>query len=314
MLDASLTTVVVNPAAAGGRVGRKWSQLRMALSDVLGPEVEFVLSERSGGAADLAGQAVGRGRTTILSLGGDGTHNEVVNGILRVGPAPGAITFGVLPAGTGGDFARIIDAPREALGAARALMDAPVSPLDVGRVHIESAGPEAVYHFVNVATFGIGGLIDRLVNEAPKFLGGRLSFFIGTVRGLLRYKPATVRLEADGKDLGTFEINTVGLGNAQFCGGGMHLTPGANPGDGWFEGIIIEHRPVWQILGLTAGIYNGTHIEKDFVHTFRARTLTADLVGSESAYLDLDGEAPGVIPARFELLPGALNLIGRLRD
>lgn len=314
MYDPSVTTVVVNPAAAGGRVGRKWPQLHDALRDVLGADTEFVLSQHAGGAAELAGDAVRRGRTTILSLGGDGTHNEVVNGIMRETPAPSAITFGVLPAGTGGDFARVIDAPREVLGAARALVDAPVGPLDVGRVHIDSIGPDAVHYFVNVATFGIGGLIDTLVNDAPKFLGGRLSFFIGTVRALLAYKPVSVRLTADGEELGTFKINTVGLGNAQFCGGGMHLTPGAHPGDGWFEGIIIEHRPPLQLLGMTLDIYKGKHLDRDFVRTFRARTLAADLVGTGSAYLDLDGEAPGIIPARFEILPSALNLIGKLRD
>ena len=314
MFDPSVTTVVVNPAAAGGRVGKDWTSLGATLESILGAGVEFVQSERAGGASELAAAAVRAGRTTILSLGGDGTHNEVVNGIMAVKPEPGAITFGVLPAGTGGDFARILDAPREAIGAARHLVTAPSSPLDVGSVSIRTPEPARVHYFVNVATFGIGGLIDTLVNESSKVLGGRASFFIGTVRALLRYKPATVRLTVDGEPFGTFEINTVGLGNGQFCGGGMHITPTADPGDGWFEGIIIEHRPVWKTLGLTASIYSGTHAKYDFVHTFRARSLVAEIEGDHPAFLDLDGEAPGVIPARFDILPGALNLLGKLRD
>jgi YegS/Rv2252/BmrU family lipid kinase len=313
MLDPSVTTVIVNPTAAGGRVGKRWPTLSGQLTSALGEGVEFVLSECAGGASALSRAAVQAGRTTILSLGGDGTHNEVVNGIMAAQPPPGAITFGVLPAGTGGDFARILDAPREPIGAAHALAHAPRSPLDVGKVFIQTPEPGRVHHFVNVATFGIGGLIDTLVNESSKLLGGRASFFIGTVRALLRYKPATVRLIVDDKPFGTFEINTVGLGNGQFCGGGMHITPSANPGDGWFEGIIIEQRPVWKTLGLTAAIYRGTHGEYDFVHTFRARTLVAEVEGDHPAFLDLDGEAPGVIPARFEILPGALQLLGKLR-
>ena len=313
MLDPSVTTVVVNPAAAGGRVGKQWSGLGEKLSSILGG-VEFVLSERAGGAKELATRAVSSGKTTILSLGGDGTHNEVVNGIMAASPEPGAVTFGVLPAGTGGDFARILTAPREPIGAAQMLVDAPRSPLDVGKVSIRTPEPGRTHYFINVATFGIGGLIDTLVNESSKVLGGRASFFIGTVRALLRYKPATVRITVDGEPMGTFEINTVGLGNGQFCGGGMHITPDAKPGDGWFEGIIIEQRPVWKTLGLTAAIYRGTHAQYDFVHTFRARSLVAEIEGEHPAFLDLDGEAPGVIPARFDLLPQALNLLGTLRD
>jgi YegS/Rv2252/BmrU family lipid kinase len=312
VLNPQLTTVVVNPAAAGGKVGRNWSEMEPELRAILG-DVSFRLSERAGGAAELATEAVRKGQKTILSLGGDGTHNEVVNGIMAASPTLGEIAFGVLPSGTGGDFARILKAPRTPMGAARSLVSAPESSLDVGRVTIESVIPAKTHYFVNVGTFGITGLVDALVNESTKVLGGRASFLIGTIRGLLRYKPATVRLTVDDEPFGEFEINTVGLGNAQFCGGGMHMIPGADPGDGWFDGIIIEQRPTWKMLTLVTSIYKGTHTQCDFVHTFRAKKLRAELVGENPAFLDLDGETPGVIPATFEIVPGALKLLGELR-
>lgn len=312
MLDPNLTTVIVNPAAAGGKVGKSWAKLEPQLRGILG-EVSFRLSERAGGASELARDVVLQGQRTVLSLGGDGTHNEVVNGIMAASPPPGQVTFGVLPAGTGGDFARILKAPRTPIGAALSFVDAPVSPLDIGRVTIDSVTPAKVHYFVNVGTFGIGGLIDKLVNESSKLLGGRASFFIGTLRGLLQYKPAKVRLTVDDKLLGDFEINTVALGNAQYCGGGMHITPTGNTGDGWFEGTIIEQRPVWKMLTLTTAIYQGKHAKFDFVHTFRAKKVRAELIGEHEAFLDLDGETPGVIPATFEVLPGALMLLGALR-
>ena len=312
MLNPERTTVIVNPAAGSGRVGRRWSQLEHELGGILGP-VRFRSTEGPGHGTELARQAVLDGRHTLLSLGGDGTHNEVVNGIMEATPPRGAVSFGVLPAGTGGDFARMLEAPRDPVGAARALVDAPTSPLDLGRVTIESTSPAQVRHFVNVGTFGMSGLIDELVKGSSTALGGRVSFFLASIRGLFRYRPATVRLTADGEVLGTFRINTVALGNAQFCGGGMRMAPEADPSDGWLDGVIIEQRSIPRMLSLTASIYRGKHTGCGFVHTFRARRLTAELMGDDPAYLDLDGEAPGVLPATFEVLPGALTLLGQVR-
>ncbi|MGD2018436.1 MAG: diacylglycerol kinase family lipid kinase [Planctomycetota bacterium] len=311
MLDPERTTVVVNPAAGSGRVGRRWGALQPGLAAALG-DVEFAVSDRPGGVVDLARAAVERGHRTVLSLGGDGTHNEVVNGIMAASPAPGEVRFGVLPSGTGGDFARILEAPRDPLGAARALLDAPESPLDLGRVTIRSESPASARYFVNVGTFGMSGLIDTLVKGSSTVLGGRASFYIASVRGLLKYRPARVRLTADGEDLGEFEINTVALGNAQYCGGGMHMTPSADPGDGWLEGVIIEQRSFLRMLTLTTSIYRGKHTRLDFVRTFRARRLDVELIGDRPAFLDLDGEPSGVVPATFEVVPGALTLLGKL--
>ena len=312
MLTPERTTVIVNPAAGSGRVGRRWSQLEPELGGILGP-VRFRSTEGPGHGTELARQAVFDGHHTLLSLGGDGTHNEVVNGIMEASPPKGAVSFGVLPGGTGGDFARMLEAPRDPVGAARALVDAPTSPLDLGRVTIESTSPAKVRHFVNVGTFGMSGLIDELVKGSSTALGGRVSFFLASVRGLFRYRPALVRLTADGEVLGTFRINTVALGNAQFCGGGMRMAPSADPGDGWLDGVIIEQRSIPRMLSLTASIYRGKHTGCGFVHTFRARRLTAELIGDDPAYLDLDGEAPGVLPATFDVIPGALTLLGEVR-
>ena len=312
MLDPSETTVIVNPSAGSGRVGRAWGRLEPQLREVLG-EVDFRVSQRAGDAAEQARQAVLEGRRTVLSLGGDGTHNEVVNGIMAAEPAAGEVTLGVLPSGTGCDFARMLQLPRGPVAAARALREAPVGPLDLGRVRIESVDPPETRYFVNVGTFGMSGLIDALVKESTTALGGTVAFYIGAVRGLLRYRPALVRLIADGELLGDFEINTVALGNAQYFGGGMRVAPGADLRDGWLDGIILEQRSFWRMLSLTFSIYRGRHTEREFVRTFRARRLEARLIGEHPAHLDLDGEAPGVIPATFEVVPGALRLLGELR-
>lgn len=302
--------VIYNPAAGGGRVGRRWEALSRGIEERLG-DVVFHRSAGPGGAAEAAARAVREGATTVLSLGGDGTHNEVVNGIMSVDPAPGTIRFGVLPAGTGGDFARMLGIPRDTLRAAEALAsDDSERPLDLGRVYIESVTPPQVRYFVNVATFGFGGLVDTFVNSSSKVLGGRVSFFLATLRALRIYRPATVTLELDSRPLGTFTINTVAIGNGRFCGGGMKVTPDADPGDGLFDVVVIEQRSALEVAGLTGRIYSGSHVEAEFVHTWRGRRLVARMAGENEAFLDIDGEAPGVIPATFEVVPGALALVG----
>jgi YegS/Rv2252/BmrU family lipid kinase len=312
VLDPKETTVIVNPAAGSGRVGRAWASLQPQLREALG-EVDFRVSARPGEAEEAARLAVLEGQRTILSLGGDGTHNEVVNGIMATSPAPGAIALGVLPAGTGSDFARMLKAPRSPVEAALALREAPSGPLDLGWVRIGSGASCRSRYFVNVATFGMSGLIGALVKESSSALGGTLSYYLAAVRGLLRYRPARVRLVADGELLGEYEINTVALANARYFGGGMRIAPDADLADGWLDGTILEQRSFWRMLSLSLAIYRGRHTEADFVHTFRARSVEARLVGGVPASLDLDGEASGMIPATFEVVPGALRLLGARR-
>ena len=310
VLDPGDTAVIVNPAAARGRVGKAWSKLEPRLRAALG-EVSFRHSERPGNAAEQARAAVLEGRRTILSLGGDGTLDEVVNGIMAASPSAGEVTVGVLPWGTGSDFARMLQLPRDPVAAAHELREAPATPLDLGRARIESTDPPRIRYFVNVGSFGMSGLVDTMVKESSGVLGGTLSFYIAAIRALLRYRPARVELIADGELLGEHSINTVALGNARYFGGGMKIAPDADPTDGWLDGVVIEQRSFWRMLTLTFFVYRGRHAELEFVRTFRARRLEARLVGEHPAYIELDGESAGELPATFEVVPGVLRLLGR---
>ncbi|MCB9521261.1 MAG: diacylglycerol kinase family lipid kinase [Myxococcales bacterium] len=305
-----LTAVVYNPAAAGGRVGRRWQRLEPALREVLGEGVAFYATSSPGEGADRAEAAIQAGAATVLSLGGDGTHNEVVNGLARAGRGAELVRFGVLPAGTGGDFARTFGIPRDPVAAARAAVAAGQGRvLDIGRLDIRSApGPRTKY-FVNVASFGMSGLVDEIVNSSSKALGGRISFLVGTLRAMARYRPATVRLTLDGETLPDFDVNVCAVANARYCGGGMLMAPDADPSDGLFDVIAIQNAPLLRTLTLSPRIYDGSHVDTDVVRTFRAREIVAEKVGDRDAYIDLDGEAPGVIPATFTVVPAALRLL-----
>lgn len=315
MWDPAGTVAIVNPSAGGGKVGRSWSSLESRLTEHLGP-VRFVHTKHKGHASALATEAVHAGAHTVLSMGGDGTHNEVVNGIMAANPEPGAISLGLLPSGTGGDLCRMIPNGQRTLSAAKQLPQAQSAAVDVGCVTYqnEESGQEARRHFINVASFGLSGMVDRLVDQSANWLGGTLTFYTATLRALATYQPATVQLTLDGKDIGTHTITTVLACNARYAGGGMLFAPKACMADGMLDVVIIRYRSVAATVGLTGRIYKGTHAETDLVEVHRGQVLTATPTTDTPAYMDIDGEAPGYAPARFSVLPKAIRLIGVSED
>lgn len=302
--------LLVNPAARGGRVGRLYQRHEAALTTSLRLDEARLTAGPGDAIAQVAG-LVGHGVRTIFSFGGDGTHSEVLQGIVAGGAAPGDVALGLLPGGTGGDLRRLIRGPRDLLGAAAYLADAPAPVIDAGEVlYTGDDGAARRQPFINVTSFGLGGLVDRYVNESGKRLGGRVSFALGTVRALARYRPAHVRLTLDGADLGTTPVNNVFVCNGRFCGGGMHIAPHAFVDDGLFDVMIL--RPGGPLASLRAGVsvYSGRHLESPLFTAHRGAVLRAEPVGGGEALLDIDGEAPGAIPAEIRVLPGALRLIG----
>lgn len=309
MWDAAQTVVVVNPNAAGGRVGKQWGDLERELRIRLGG-VRFLLTERTGHATELARAAVTDGAAVVLSMGGDGTHNEVINGIMQANPAPGAVTLGLLPAGTGGDFRRMCISNADALTAASALPDAQSQPIDVGSLSFHTdAGVPAQRYFINIASFGIGGLVDRYANQSRKRLGGKATFYLATLKALAAYSPATVRVSIDGQDMGEHVITNVMVCNGRFAGGGMMFAPDARLGDGQFDVVFFQHKSALNTLAMSRSIYIGEHVNNPLVTVHRGSSIKAEILTEAAAYLDIDGEAPGILPAEFHMHHHAIRLL-----
>ena len=304
------TAAIINPGAAGGRVGRSWDRLEPQLRSRLGP-IRFLITERQGHGAVLAEQAVREGARVVLSMGGDGTHNEVVNGIMAASPPAGSITLGLLPAGTGGDLSRVLDTGSSALEAAQRIPECGAPLIDIGQAsYLGEDGQPASRYFVNVGSLGLSGVVDRLVASGPKWMGGTLTFYLATLRALLTYRPARVQLSLDGVDIGTHDITTVLACNARYAGGGMLFAPAAQLADGCFDVVIIRYRSALNTVGLTPYIYRGTHVNTSLVDVHRGRRLVVTPVTDVPAWIDLDGEAPGRAPVTFSVVPQAIRLIG----
>jgi YegS/Rv2252/BmrU family lipid kinase len=306
------TLLIVNPSAQNGQLGRRWPELGAILRRELG-SFEDAMTSGPGDATRLAREAVEAGIDTVVAVGGDGTTNEVVNGFFDGDRARTTTTaLAVLPFGTGGDFRRSIGLSPDTRVAARALAERQVRTIDVG--HLELTGRDGAPQtrtFINIASFGVSGLVDEYVNQTSKRLGGRLSFMLATARAGFTYDNQRVRLVFDGDSAGAVDVTVylVAVANGRYFGGGMQIAPKAELDDGQFDVVAMGDVSKWELLRHGRRVYNGTHLELDKVSHRRARVVRAEPVGGEPVRLDVDGETPGVLPATFRLLPGALRLV-----
>jgi YegS/Rv2252/BmrU family lipid kinase len=303
------TVVVVNPGSAGGRTERRWPQLREVLHEAYGP-FETRFTRAPGDATTLARDALTAGADTVVALGGDGTINEVANGFFDgVRPIAPHAALGILPAGTGGDFIRTLGIPRAFADAARALRDSAPRSIDVGRLtYVDEGGVERVRHFINIASFGIAGLVDRYVNQSSKALGGKLGFMVATIRAAASYQNAPVKLVLDQGAARQGRIYTVAVANGRYFGGGMKVAPDAQLDDGWFDVVTMSDMGMGDVLLRGLDIYSGKHLKNPKVQVARARRVEATADDGREVLLDVDGEQLGRLPATFELLAAALKV------
>ncbi|HEU4533617.1 MAG TPA: hypothetical protein VFS00_05850, partial [Polyangiaceae bacterium] len=214
-----------------------------------------------------------------------------------------------LACGTGCDYRRTFGVPDDAEGALRLLSEGRLRPVDLGLARlVDHQGRERRHVFVNITSFGVGGLADRLVNRAPKWLGGRFSFFVATALALAQYRNARVAVAVDGDEIYRGPAFNTAVAIGRYFGGGMHIAPHADPGDGLFDVVLLGDLGKLAVVALTGDVYGGAHLGRPGVVTRRGRVVEATPLGGDEVLIDMDGETPGRLPLRLESLPGALRV------
>lgn len=299
--------LIVNPASAAGRTGRRFEDIARAVRAAVG-QFEARFTTAVGHGAALARQAAFEGRPLVVAVGGDGTASEVIDG-LRLGSHRGE--FGYLPRGTGGDLRRSLGIPADLHGAARSLAEAAPRVIDLGVVEFTGHdGAPAVRHFVNVASCGISGVVTDRVNRSSKLLGGRLTFKLASARALLGWRDRRVRWRADGGPWTETPITAFSVCNARYFGGGMLVAPRARLDDGLLDLTIWSGLGLLDFVVKQPQLYDGRHVALPNTRTLTARTVEVEPLDEGPVLLEADGEQPGRLPARFRVLPGALVLRG----
>ena len=283
--------------------------MRGRLADVMGGlEIERTRCPLDAGR--IAREAVRAGVKRLIVGGGDGTMSEVVTGLLAAGLGEQA-EIGILPLGSGCDFARMLGIPTGPEEAIEQLASGGCRRVDAGRiVHRDPAGREKTIYFLNEASFGLSGLIVESVNRRAKHFGPRSSFVLGTLGAIARHPQPDVVVRVDGREVHSGPAALVLAGNGRYCGAGMKIAPAAECDDGLFDIVIIKalSRPrLWLNL---PSLYSGGHIDHPAVSVYRAARLEAEVRGPSSALVDVDGEGVGELPVRIELLPRAIGLFG----
>ncbi len=302
--------VILNPTAGSGAAARKRSAILAALT-VGGAAPEVAETQGPGDAGRLVRQARKDGVECAVLVGGDGTLNDAVQGFLESdGSVSSGPDLGLIPSGTGGDFRRTVglgDSVEEA--AERILRSAP-RPLDLGTLSVTNHEGELVRRaFLNITSFGIGGLTDRIVNSSPKWMGGKAAFFLGTLRAMAVYKNRPVRVRVDGEVVLEAPIFNVAIANGRYFGGGMMIAPDADPSDGLLDVVALADMSKLESALLSQHIYQGKHLGREGVSVARGKRVEAEpLAKGTEVLVDMDGETPGRLPLRAELAPGALRL------
>ncbi len=299
MTSQRKTFIVVNPNSANGSTARAWPLMEERIRRRIGA-FDSAFTEYPRQATELTREAVAKGYEQIVSVGGDGTNNEVVNGFFdgerQINPD---CAFCNISRGTGGDFRKTFGWDLTLESAIERIAGEHIRPIDVGRFsYRDHDGKDTGSYFANITSFGMSGLVDHICNTSSKALGGKMSFLLATLRALLRYKNQRVRLKIDDHFDEELTINVVSVANGRFYGGGMMIAPQAEIDDGLFDVVIMGDLNKREIIASSSHIYKGTHLQLPKFRVIRGKRIVAE--SDQDVYIDMDGEQPGMLPCVFE--------------
>ena len=296
--------IIVNPVAGAYSTRRKWSRISKLLKYV-GLSFDYEYTEGVGHAIELARAAASDGYRYIVAVGGDGTVNEVANGILY-STNPTETSLGVVSTGTGSDFIRSVGIPRNYTTACSSLTSSRRRLIDVGVVEFKRGGQVLQRFFVNVAGAGFDATVVEATEKLPKYFGGTVPYLGGLFRSLFTYKNKAVVLSLGSKVEAKRILNVV-VANGGYIGGGMRIAPTAELDDNLLDVVTIGDMGKFELLRALPTVYKGTHINHPKVSMEQATHITIE--SSERVLVYADGELLGECPASFWLMPAALSIV-----
>ena len=298
------TRLIVNPAAGAGKTAGRWPAIKQYLQNK-GLKFDYDITEDRGHATHLAKTAVEKSYEQIVAVGGDGTINEVVNGLYDSGNMKD-VTLGIIGTGTGGDFSHTLGIPRHWQQACETLLHPKRVIADLGKVELINNGQSKKRLFVNFAGLGFDAEIVRATTVRFKKLGGLPAYLAGLLTTLCNYRNRDIALKLDGK-LQNRRVCTVVMSNGKYGGGSMFLAPNAKLDDGLFDVVIVGDVDKLDLLRSLPRIYRGTHLTHPKISVTRAREV--EVQSTMPASIQADGELLGEAPARLSILPKAITIL-----
>ncbi len=299
---------IVNPVSAGKATGKEWPGFEQKLREQ-GYEFHVWYTSRQGHATELTRKALKEGFDFIISVGGDGTMNEVVNGFFEDGRQlnPDA-KLAVFSRGTGCDFIKSHGIKKGLDGFLALLSRNNCKKLDVGMVRYQDYTKGQVSrYFLNISDLGLGGDTTNRINKTSKSLKGFLSFAICAITSILLFKNKNYSVVIDDQTTIKERLNSVIVANGRYFGGGMEVAPDAEMDDGLFDVVILGNLSTLELIMSFPSIYKGKHLKNPKVKIYKAKKIS---VASEpEALIDIDGEQPGTTDAHFEIITQAIKVM-----
>jgi YegS/Rv2252/BmrU family lipid kinase len=302
--------IIVNPNSASGKTAYLWKNIENEFQKLF-EDWDVAFTENPGHASELAAKAIDQGCKTIISVGGDGTINEVVQGFFDKNDKSRKISkskfpsLGFISAGTGSDFIKSLSLPKSIPEQIAVLKNGNVKKIDTGRVDfVSNSGKNEKRHFINIADIGIGGEVVRAVNKIEN--KGVLNYNFFTLLTLLKFQSKKIQLTID-KEKMELDASAVIVANGKYFGGGMKIAPDANIEDGLFDVIVLPKKPKLNfLLGFTK-VRSGNHIHDKDIIIRRGKKVIVNTF--DTALLDVDGEQPGRAPVTFGINPKSISVI-----
>ncbi len=311
MTETDKWLVVVNPKAGANKCEKDWPAIRNLLEKE-GFSFISMLTESPFHAIELTRDAINeQGFKKILAVGGDGTLNEVVNGIFQQSRyATTDITLGMITVGTGNDWGRMYYFPLNYGKAIRVLKAERTFLQDVGKVKYRYDSEDKSRYFINMAGMGYDALVAQKTNRMKsKGRGGKITYLFNLVTGLVQYKSVQLHINLDGEQVINEKVFSMSIGICRYNGGGMMQLPNAIPDDGEFDMTVIRQTPKFKVVRHIKNLYDGSFIKLNEVKTFRGKQISVTSTPRHAIQLETDGESLGSSPLDFNIIPKSVKLI-----
>ena len=300
--------VIVNPASGSGRARKRWPAISAELMD-RGLKHQVTFTTGPNDATRIARKLAKAGAETIVAVGGDGTVNEILNGMIEDGELVNPQTkLLILPCGTGKDLGRTLGTGQVDT-ALDALQANSTTRIDLGRMTFTNADGQTVSrYFANVADLGLGASVAERISRSSKRLGGLLTYLIAAVQTIIRYEPGAITVDVGDDRIFDASANMVVLANGQYFAGGMHVAPTASICDGLLEMYILADVGKRTLLtSLLPRVYGGRHVGRPGVLHLRAGSATIN--SATGMHLEMDGEPVGQSPVTVDVLARFLPVV-----
>lgn len=299
--------IIVNPKANGGRLEKQWNNIQQCLID---HNIDFFdqKTTHQNHATELAKEAIGNGFRKIIAVGGDGTGNEVANGILQQKIIPSSeITFALLPVGTGNDWIKTHKIPKHLKTWLEMLKNEKTTFQDAGFISCSFNEKKVERYFINVAGMAYDAFGVQ-ISEGKSWRFPKIQYLLNALLGLFKYKIHRAKLIFDEQEVVDF-FYTINVGVCKYSGGGMQLVPHAIPNDGKLALTFAKKLSKLAVILNTYRFYNASLLQHSKVEGFLTKKIRVETMDDEPTGVEVDGEYIGETPVEFSILPKALKIV-----